>query len=74
MRVTLACRDGWMHRGAYIIANALVSLDDERRDAKIRQSCCYFESTVTSANDEDRWVTIIKVYFASPSALPVFVV
>jgi hypothetical protein len=61
-----------MHRQSYVIADPVVSIDNEGRNAKTGQSCCHLESAVTGADDEDRWTTIIEIYFALASVLPAF--
>lgn len=61
-----------MHHQSYVIADPVVSIDNEGRNAKRGQSCCHLEPAVASADDEDRWIAIIEVYFAS--VLPAFLV
>ena len=63
-----------MGRQSYIIADPMVFIDDEGRNAKIGQSCRYLESAVTGAEDEDRRIAIIEVYFSLASVLPALLV
>lgn len=65
---------GWRHHQSYVIANPLVSIDNEGRNPKVGQSCRHLESAVTGTNDKDRWIDIIKVYFMLTPVLPAFVV
>lgn len=61
-----------MHCRSYIIADPFVSVDNKCRDPKGGQSRRHIESAVTSADNEDRGIAVVKVYLVSALILPAF--